>query len=360
MNPSNLTRVIRLAWVPAFALGLSAAALAQTGTTATTRNATGNATAAEKATPNTAYRAVRASKMIGLTVHNPQGKDIGKISDMVVDMTTGNVRYAILEFDPGILKGERLFAVPTTQLRMRAESNDVLYDMTEARLEQAGTPRAAWNTTWRDPGYLGKLDKVWGVTQPSQAAAARRVSDIIGKDVNNRSGNKIGEIKELVIDMAKQRVHYAVLEFDPSLASKEQNFAFPLRSFNTTAGNDDLVLDVDKSRLQAMKSFTDDQYANLNDRVWVADIDRYFVTIAAPTSAGAAANTRVAELFTRLDDNKDGWLTKTEVKDAADVDSRWTRLDKDNDGRVSRAEFTGSYTIEPGNTGMPGATGLKK
>ena len=53
-----------------------------------------------------------------MEVQNPQGQDLGKISDMVVNMNTGDVRYAVLEFDPGIFKGEKLFAVPTKQLRM--------------------------------------------------------------------------------------------------------------------------------------------------------------------------------------------------------------------------------------------------
>lgn len=361
MAPSRLARMVRLAWMPALALGVAVSAHAQTTPTDTTRNQAGKATAASD-TASTAYRALRASKVIGSKVHNTNGEDLGKIADMVVDMSTGNVRYAILEFDPGILKAEKLFAVPTTKLRLDASRDRLVYDMSEARLEQAVVPRGDWNTAWRSPGYLSGLDKVWGVTQPSLAAGARRVSDLIGKDVNNREGKKIGELEELVINMATQKVHYAVLEFDPSLAAREQNFAFPLKAFNLTADRDELILDVDKARLQAMKGFTDARYSSLNDRVWVADIERYFVTVvpAAPTAAAVAANTRVGDLFTRLDDDKNGWLSKAEVKDSADVDRYWTRMDKDNDDRISRAEFVANYTIEAGNAGMPAAPPVNK
>jgi hypothetical protein len=168
---------------------------------------------------------------------------------------------------------------------------------------------------------------------------------------HNREGNKIGEIEELVVNMATQKVHYAVLEFDPSLASKEQNFAFPLRAFDLTQDRDRLVLDVDKAKLQTMKAFTDSHYANLNDRVWVADIDRYFVTIATPTAAAAAANKRVADLFERLDKDKSGLLSKAEAKGAADLDRDWARFDKNNDGQIDRQEFVTNYTIEPGTAG---------
>lgn len=60
-----------------------------------------------------------------MEVQNPQGQDLGKISDMVVNMNTGDVRYAVLEFDPGIFKGEKLFAVPTKQLRMAPDRDTI-------------------------------------------------------------------------------------------------------------------------------------------------------------------------------------------------------------------------------------------
>lgn len=234
---------------------------------------------ATSATPSTAYRGLRASTIIGKEVRNPQGTNIGKINDLIVDMNTGNVRYAILEFDPGVFQGERIFAVPTNQLRMAADRDDLVYNMTRDKLEKTAVNRGDWNRTWRDPNYLANLDKTWGVMQPSRGARAHRVSDLLNQDVKNRQGNKIGEIEELVINMANQRVHYAVLEFDPSWAAPEKFYAFPLSAFNQTGVRDDVVLDVDRSKIQAMKAFPGSRYTSLNDPAWLVDVDRYFVTV---------------------------------------------------------------------------------
>ncbi len=276
MRDINFSKRLRLALLPALAASVSLSAAAQTAAPGKTANP---GASANSATPGTAYRALRASALIGKEVRNPQGTNIGKINDLIVDMTTGDVRYAMLEFDPGIFQGERLFAVPTSELRMAADRDGLVYNMTRDKLERSAVNRADWNRTWSDPSYLANLDKTWGVVQPSRGARAHRVSDLLGKDVNNRQGSKIGEIEELMIDMAARKVHYALLEFDPSWAAPEKFYAFPLRAFNLAAGRDDLVLDVDKSKIQAMKAFPAERFGTVNDPAWVADVDRYFVTV---------------------------------------------------------------------------------
>ena len=260
MRAIKLAKLLQLAVLPALAGGVSLSAWAQTASTDKTTSASATST-----TASSAYRALRASKVIGMSVRNAKGEGLGKISDMIVDMNTGNVRYAILEFDPGIFKGERLFAVPTAQLQMAGDRDDLVYNMDRERLERAATNRSDWDRNWREPGYLPNLDKTWGVAQPTRGSRAHRVSDLIGKDVNNRQGSKIGEIEELVINMATQRVHYALLEFDPSWAAPEKFYAFPLRAFNLTTDREELILDADKSKIQAMKAFPAARFGTIND-----------------------------------------------------------------------------------------------
>lgn len=271
--------------VASLAACVSVSISAQTATTVP------GATTATSAKPSTNYRGLRASAIIGKAVRNPEGTNLGEINDLIVDMNTGDVRYAILEFDLGIFQGERLFAVPTNQLRMAADREELVYNMTRDTLERTAVNRADWNQTWRDPNYLANLDKTWGVVQPSRSARAHRVSDLLNQDVKSRQGNKIGEIEELVINMANQKVHYAVLEFDRSWAAPEEFYAFPVSAFNQTGTSDDLVLDVDRSKLQAMKAFPEDRYTSLNDPAWVADVDRNFATMRSTARATRTGQT---------------------------------------------------------------------
>jgi hypothetical protein len=46
------------------------------------------------------------------------------------------------------------------------------------------------------------------------------------------------------------------------------------------------------------------------------------------------------ELFNRLDKNRDGFLTGTELTTGDALTSNWLAVDRDADGRISRAEFS--------------------
>lgn len=45
-------------------------------------------------------------------------------------------------------------------------------------------------------------------------------------------------------------------------------------------------------------------------------------------------------LFDRLDKNRDGYLTGTELTSQEALSASWLGVDRDGDGRISRAEFT--------------------
>jgi sporulation protein YlmC with PRC-barrel domain len=42
------------------------------------------------------HRVIRTTKVVGTKVVNADGQDLGKIEDIVIDLTTGEVGYAAL------------------------------------------------------------------------------------------------------------------------------------------------------------------------------------------------------------------------------------------------------------------------
>lgn len=101
-----------------------------------------NSAATAKGAPH-AYHAVRASDLIGKNVQGSQKQSVGEIKDLIVNMNTGDVRYALLEFDPGFFKSEKLFAVPISALSIGADNKTLMYqDMSRDKLEKASVDKA--------------------------------------------------------------------------------------------------------------------------------------------------------------------------------------------------------------------------
>lgn len=327
-----LATVAILATAPVAANAPDAVQLAQAG-----------AATAKSAKTVLPYQGQRASRLMGMNVDNARGENIGEISDLVVDLNTGALRYAILSFDPGLLSAERLFAVPLNQLRMQPGQRHAVYDVDAQQLERASFNRSDWTERFfTDESRVRRLDQAWNFKEPTERASAFRVSDLIGKDIDDRNGREIGEIEDLVIDLSRQRVHYAVAEFDLDQVASGQYHALPLSSlqFVRDRDRDNMGLAMDTARLQAVPSFSRAQWANLNERKWVGDVDRRFGQMSG-TAGGAAVGTADAtDRFSRLDSNRDGWIGREEMRTDTAVAEMWSTLDRDRDGRISREEFS--------------------
>jgi hypothetical protein len=61
-------------------------------------------------------------------------------------------------------------------------------------------------------------------------------------------------------------------------------------------------------------------------------------TVPRPNFRRDAVSSRA--LFDRLDKNRDGYLTGTELTSQEALSTNWLAVDRDGDGRISREEFT--------------------
>ena len=104
---------------------------------------------------------------------------------------------------------------------------------------------------------------------------SHRVGKIIGSEVRNKSGDKIGDVRDLVVD-DKGTIKLAIVSTSGFLGVGDRLHAVPWDVL-ALGPKDDHILDIDKAHLQATPGFTSKTWPNLGDDRWLADNRRYYV-----------------------------------------------------------------------------------
>jgi sporulation protein YlmC with PRC-barrel domain len=96
---------------------------------------------------NTRYgpQLMGADTLIGNDVINYQDEDIGTIKELMLDVSTGGIVYAVLSFGSFLGMGEKLFAVPWHALTLDEVSKRFVLDIEKEKLKDApGFDKDAW------------------------------------------------------------------------------------------------------------------------------------------------------------------------------------------------------------------------
>lgn len=105
---------------------------------------------------------------------------------------------------------------------------------------------------------------------------ALSASTITGDTVRNANGDDLGTIEEIVLDLDRGRVAYAVLAAGGFLGMGEKFFAIPWDRLTVDMDNKEVILNVDKDLLQNAPGFDKDNWPDAKDNAWVADVYRYY------------------------------------------------------------------------------------
>jgi sporulation protein YlmC with PRC-barrel domain len=116
--------------------------------------------------------------------------------------------------------------------------------------------------------------------QPKRARQAGQImrvkEEAIGAKVVNPSGEDIGKIEEVVMDLTTGRVTYAVLSFGGFLGMGDKLFAVPWVSFKYDTGNGVFVLNANKELLAKAPGFDKDNWPDMSDPTQFSKISAYY------------------------------------------------------------------------------------
>jgi sporulation protein YlmC with PRC-barrel domain len=82
-------------------------------------------------------RVMSAGTLAGDRVRNSAGEDLGKIEEIMIDVPTGRVAYAVLSFGGFLGMGDKLFALPWDALQLNEDEHEFILNVDKATLENA-------------------------------------------------------------------------------------------------------------------------------------------------------------------------------------------------------------------------------
>lgn len=144
---------------------------------------------ADHTTPN------KASEIIGMEVRNTENEKLGKVEDLIVNLGSGHVSYAILSMGGVLGIGDKLVVVPTDQFTYAVGEKKLTLNTSKEVLKNAPRfEKGKWpdlnDPQWDAEAHNYYKDKITKTYSDSDVDnARRRVRDRDGNEVDNARRN---------------------------------------------------------------------------------------------------------------------------------------------------------------------------
>jgi hypothetical protein len=104
-----------------------------------------------------------ADTLIGNDVYNTADESLGTIKELMIDMSTGKIGYAVLAYGGFLGMGDRFFAVPWQALKLDTQNKRFTLNASKDQLKNApGFDKDHW-PAMADTSWASDVHKFYGV-----------------------------------------------------------------------------------------------------------------------------------------------------------------------------------------------------
>jgi sporulation protein YlmC with PRC-barrel domain len=142
-----------------------------------------------------------------------------------------------------------------------AAATDPSASHTQGTREPADISHEATDSDSSDPSAEPHSDKLvqesipLAASKPAQQQTLVSSSAFVGTTVKDLQGEKLGELRELMIDPQSGRIVYGVMATGGVLGMGEKPLAIPWETFKVGLEKDELIVEIDKDKLQAVPNY---------------------------------------------------------------------------------------------------------
>lgn len=104
--------------------------------------------------------------------------------------------------------------------------------------------------------------------------------DVIGVEVRNPQGAKLGKVEAIMLDKIQGTVAYVVLSYGGFLGMGDKLFAMPWSIFSYNTMNDCFTINLSEEKLKQSPGFDKDDWPDMSSPAWGSTIHQYYGTMA--------------------------------------------------------------------------------
>lgn len=231
-----------------------------------------------------------AGQLLGMRVDDNNGHKAGTIWNLVLDLRTGQLKYAVIASRGTLGVGTTLRLAPPHLLSAATALRGIVaVKVTTETWKHAPVFDPSDLASLAQPGYSQRVSRYFeqsdarvtsrakdpppatGYVTGEQPAAhpetLKFASDLIGTRVVNRKKDKIGEISDLLVSFGKPHPAFAIIS-PGRFFQHQQQYAVSMSALSPTPGSSQLMLNADTAVLQQAPPFNQQawQGSNTNDR----------------------------------------------------------------------------------------------
>ena len=178
---------------------------------------------------------VRASTLLDYDFENMDGEVSGDLEDLLIDLSTGRVLFASIEYGGVLDLGDKDIVVPMNAFTI-GEEGELVLNIPEASLESYPDVGNDWpdlndpawdddvNIFWNDSG----VDVGEGFVEGTTSVA--RASELLGYNVADL-GAGAGSILDILVNLGTGRAAYAIVDYGEGLDTDP--YIIPFSAFDT-------------------------------------------------------------------------------------------------------------------------------
>lgn len=329
---------------------------------------------------------LRASDVIGMDVLDSSGTEIGEIEDLVVDFSSGNVHYAVLEFDRRWNPNDKLVALPVDSFRLTSDGKDLTINRTREQIANAPSfDRREWPalsefrgqvSRWNDStigmdnrrtgtaattgtagssssqanATAGSATPQSGASDPSRGAtstqaqsgtsASETAAARTGTPLHSTTGTQSGGTSQSSATTGSDTSATGT----PSASDGSSTAGASGSTGMGAQGSGSATTGTGTTAGSATTTDSSTSGSTTTSSTTPGSSPAGSGTMGSDTQGGASTvvssslNLDASE-FSRLDTNGDGRLNRDEARAHSQLSSQWSTIDRDGDGYISRDEL---------------------